>query len=151
MLQHKIIAPLVVGGALLVGVASAGAAGASTPANRPAATATVAPAASGAHTLRAWAKAHRREIRRLGVAVSAKAIGVTPKALVAELRTGTSIAAVAAQHGVSAQTVEGDLVTAADTAINRAVADHQLSAARATKLEAAVPGYVTKAVNHTFH
>jgi len=147
VLKNKVIAPIVIGGALLIGVASAGTAAAGTPTSTPAATAT---AKAGTHTVRTWVRAHRREIRRFGVVTSAKAIGVTPKALVAELRTGTSIAAVAAAHGVGAQTVVNDLVTAADARIDQAVTGHKLSAATAKAIEAALPGYVTKAVNHTF-
>ncbi len=141
----KFIAPIAIGGALLVGgIASTGTAFASTPA---AATAT---ASTAKHPARAWLRAHKREIRRDGVAISAKTIGVTPKALVTELRTGKSIADVATEHGVSPQTVVNALVTAADAKVTTAVNDHKLTAAQGTKIDAALPTYVAKAVNHTF-
>jgi len=143
----KIIAPLVIGGALLGGVASAGTAYASTPA--PAATAS-ATAHSGKQQLRSWLRAHRHEIRKDAAAVSAKTIGITPTQLVTELRSGKSVAGVAAEHNVSAQSVVNALVSAADAKINQAVTDHKLGSAAAAKIEAALPAYVTKAVNHTF-
>jgi transposase-like protein len=143
----KLIAPLVIGGVLLGGVASAGVAAAATPA---ATASAAAPTHAGKHALRAWLRAHRRELRRDGIAISAKTIGVTPKALVAELRSGQSIAAVAGAHGVSAQTVVNALSSAADTKIGQAVTDHKLTSAQAATIEAALPGYLTKAVNHTF-
>ena len=143
----KIIAPLVVAGVLAGGVATAGAAYASTPA------ATATAGATGhakGHGAQAWLRSHRRQIRRSGVAISAKTIGVTPKTLVSELRTGKSIADVAGEHGVSAQTVTNALVGAADTKISQAVTNHKLTSAQASKLEARVPGLVAKAVAHTF-
>ena len=143
----KIIAPLVVAGVLAGGVATAGAAYASTPATT--ATAGATGHAKG-HGAQAWLRSHRRQIRRAGVAISAKTIGVTPKALVAELRTGKSIADVAGEHSVSTQTVTTALVNAADAKINQAVTNHKLNSAQASKLEARVPGLVAKAVAHTF-
>ena len=140
----KTITYLAIGGALLGGVAVAGTAYAGTPA---APTPAVAPATASGHPLHTWLETHRKEIRREGLTISAKTIGVTPKALVAELRSGKSVADVAAQHGVSAQTVVNALVGAADTAVNRAEADHKLTAAQADKIEAALPGRVTKAVD----
>ncbi len=142
----KVIAPLVIGGALLGGIASTGTAYASTPA--PAVSTTAAN--HGKHALKAWLKAHRRQIRRDAAVLSAKTIGITPKALVTELRTGKSVATVAGEHGVSAQTVESALVTAADAKIAAAVTAKKLTSAEASKIVAALPAYVTKAVNHTF-
>lgn len=142
----KTLASLAVGGILVggaVGAVGAGTASAATPA--PAATST----ASG-HPFKTWLKAHRKEIRQAFIATSAKAIGITPQALVAELHSGKSVAQVAGEHNVSAQTVITDLVQGADAKINQAVADHKLTTAQGSKLESLVPGWVTKAVNHTF-
>jgi lambda repressor-like predicted transcriptional regulator len=142
----KIIAPVVIGGVLLGGgIATTGAAYASTPA-----AATSSTAATGTNSVKAWVKAHRREIRKAGIALSAKTIGVTPADLVSELRSGKSIAQVAAEHNVSSQTVVSALVDGADAKINKAVAANKLSSTLANKIEAALPGYVTKAVNHVF-
>jgi hypothetical protein len=143
-MMKRIVAPLVIGGALLTGATTvAGTAYAATP---------VATATSSGHTqtLKTWVKAHRRALRREGIAISAKTIGVTSKDLVAELRSGKSIADVAGEHNVSAQTVVNALVGAADTAINKAVAGHELSSAEAMKIEAALPGRIGKLVNRTF-
>ena len=111
----KIVIPVLVAGALFGGALSAGTASATTPTTTattatPATSATAAPAADGHLAARAWLRAHRRRLRREGAAISAKAIGVTTKALVTELRTGKSVAEVAAEHGVSAQTVVNALV-----------------------------------------
>jgi hypothetical protein len=140
----KTIATLVVGGALLGGVASAGTAYAAAPT----ATATASSSTAG-HPLRTWLKAHRKEIRKAGIDLSAKTIGVTPKALVTELRSGKSVAQVAGEHGVSAQTVVNALVGAADGKVDQAVTSGKLTSAEAAKIKAALPGYITKAVNRT--
>jgi hypothetical protein len=148
MLLRKIIAPVVVGGALLGGVASTATAYAAAPT-----TAVTTPATtthSGNHPLRSWLKAHRHAMRKAGLAVSAKAIGVTPTDLRTELKSGKSIAQVAGEHNVTAQTVVNDLVSAADAKIAQAVTDNKITSARATKIEAALPAYLTKVVNHVF-
>ncbi len=144
----KTLASIVIGGVLLGGAASGATAYAGTPASAPA-TATV-PASTGNQQLRTWIRDHRRQIRKAVVAISAKAIGVTPAALVTELRSGKSIATVAGEHNVSAQTVVNDLTSAADAKITQAVADHKLTSAQASKIEAALPARLAKLVNHTF-
>ena len=156
MLLRKIIAPVVVGGALLGGLASTGTAFAAASTTAPT-TAASAPASAPATTtphsgspLRSWLKAHRHAIRKAGLAVSAKAIGVTPTDLRTELKSGKSIAQVAAEHNVTAQTVVNDLVTAADAKIAQAVTNKKITSDRATKIEAALPAYLTKVVNHVF-
>jgi hypothetical protein len=141
----KLMVPILAGGVLLGGVAATGTAYASTP------TASVAaPAHIGKSAIRAWLRAHRREIRRAGVAISAKTIGVTPKALVTELRSGKSVADVAGEHGVSAVSVVNALASAADAQIAKAVTANKLTSAEAAKIEVALPGFLTKAVDHTF-
>jgi hypothetical protein len=142
----KTLASIVIGGVMLGGAASGATAYAGTPAP---ATAT-ATASTGNQQLRTWIRAHRREIRKAVVATSAKAIGVTPAALVTELRSGKSIATVAGEHNVSAQTVVNDLTSAADAKITQAVANHKLTPAQASKIEAALPARLAKLVNHTF-
>lgn len=144
------LAPLVAGGVLAggltAGIASAGTAGAATTtASTPSAT---AQATKG--QLKAWLKAHRTEIRRAGAEVSAKTIGITPQALVADLKAGNSVAGVATQHGVSPQTVVNALVGAADSRINQAVTAGKLTSTQASAIEAKLPSRVTKAVDHTF-
>lgn len=140
----KIAVPIVAGGMLLGGIAATGTAYAGTPAT-PVATADVTKGA-----LRSWVRAHRRELAKAGVAISAKTIGVTPQDLVTELKSGKSIADVAGEHTVSVQSVVTALDSAADARINQAVTAHTLSSAEANRIEAALPGYVTKVVNHIF-
>lgn len=142
----KTLASLAVGGVLVggaVGLVGVGAASAAAPA--PAAT---APATG--HPFRTWLKAHRKEIRQAFIAVSAKTINITPQQLVSELRSGKSVATVAGEHNVSAQTVVNALTQGADAKITQAVADHTLTQDQANKLEALVPNWATKAVNRTF-
>ncbi len=140
---RKIIAPVVVGGVLLGGVAASGTAYAATPA-----TPTTAQAHAG--KAKAWVRSHRKELRKAGLDVSAKTIGISPQALRADLKAGNSVAGVATQHNVSPQTVINAIVSAADGQINQAVTDQKLTSTQANKIEALIPGRVTKAVNHTF-
>ncbi len=142
----KTLASLAVGGILVggaVGAVGAGTASAATPA--PAATSN-----TSSHPFKAWLKAHRKEIRQAFIATSAKAINITPQTLVAELHSGKSVAQVAGEHSVSAQTVINALVQAADGKISQAVSAHELTTAQGNKLESLVPGWAAKAVNHTF-
>ena len=142
----KFVASLVVGGALLGGIATVGSAYAST-SSPAAATATAAVAPTGKQQLHAWFRDHRREIRRDGVALSATTIGVSTPALVAELRTGTSIADVAAQHNVSAQSVISAGTAAIDAQVQRAVKAGTLTSTQGNRIAAHVQAYVTKAVD----
>jgi hypothetical protein len=145
----KTIASVAVGGILLGGAAGAIGAGTANAAT-PAASSTATASGKAAHPFRAWLKAHRKQIRRAFIAGSAKAIGITPQQLVTELKSGKSVATVAGEHNISAQTVITDLVNGADARINQAVTDHKLTVDQAQKLESLVPAWVTKAVNHTF-
>jgi hypothetical protein len=148
MLKTRLI-PLVVGGALLVGGVSAGTAYASSPPSTPKASASVPAGATPTHKvhLRAWLRAHRDQLRRQAVVVSAKSMGVTPQALGAELRSGKSIAEVAAEHNVSIGTVTGALASAATAKINAAVSNGKLTASQAQKIESRLPDYLARVVN----
>jgi urease alpha subunit len=148
----KIVIPVLVAGALFGGALSAGTASAATPTTTaaPAASAAAVPAIKGHQSARAWLRAHRRRLRREGAAITAKAIGVTTKALVTELRTGKSVAEVATEHGVSVPTVVSALVSAADARVDQAVAKHTLTLTQATAVKAKLPALATKAVDHVF-
>jgi hypothetical protein len=151
----KIVAPIAIAGVLLGGALSAGTASASTPTTAAAATpttaaASVVPSTTGRQLARAWLRAHRRRLRREGAAVSAKAIGVTTKDLVTELRTGKSVADVAGEHGVSVQTVVNALVAAGDARVDKAVANHKLTSVQASTIKAKLPALATQAVDHVF-
>ncbi len=141
----KIIVPVVIGGALLGGVATTSAAYAGTPA---ASTATPSHASRG--QIKAWLIAHRKELRKAGLDISAKTIGITAPALRTDLKAGNSISGVAAQHNVNPQAVVNALVSAADGQINQAVGAGKLTSTQAQTIETKLPARVTKIVNHTF-
>jgi len=138
----KIIAATTTAAVLSVGaVAVAGAeTGGSSTTDKPAATAT-----AKHHLNRA---ALRRLIRRRGAVIAAKTIGIKPKELVSEVKSGKTIAQVATDHGSSAQAVITALVNAGDKAIDNQVAKHHLSTERAAKIKAALPGKVANFVNN---
>ncbi len=102
------------------------------------------------HPVRAWLRSHRRAVARHVVEISAKTIGITPQALASDLRSGQSIAEVAQAHNVAPQGVVNALVQAGDARVGRAVNDHKLTQAQGSKIEAALPGAVTKVVNHVY-
>jgi uncharacterized protein (DUF433 family) len=120
------------------GVAVAGAAGSDSSTSAPAAT---------------EARQHPRPYRRLhvvhGLATSAKAIGISPRDLVAELRKGKTIADVAQSHNVDAKTVENAIVTAASARIDQAVDNGKLDASRAATLKDKVAARAEQFVEQT--
>jgi hypothetical protein len=64
-------------------------------------------------------RCHRRPGARATIRVAAEAIGVTPEALVQELRDGKSITEVAEANGVDPATVEDALLEAAQARIDK--------------------------------
>jgi hypothetical protein len=143
--MKKVIAPLVVCAVLLGGVGT-GVASAAVP---PSPTVT-AKAHNARHRLDKWVTAHRRQVRRAVVAISAKTIGVSHQDLLTALRSGKSIADVAAEHSVSAQKVIDALTSAVDAKVGKAVANHKFTSTEAARIEAVLHGYVVKLVNHVF-
>ncbi len=145
--MRKTIASVLLAGTLAAGgavaIGSTVSAGASTP----------APTTQSSNAAKPAAVKHpalRRALRRAVVRISAQTIGVTPQDLIQELKAGKSIADVANEHSVAPQTVVTALVTAGDNAVERAVANHRITAQRANRIEARLPGLVTKIVNHHF-
>jgi hypothetical protein len=132
--------------AAAAGLLAGGVAGAATTTSTPAA-ATTRPHHAG---LRHWFGAHRAGVRKAVVDTSAQAIGIQPQALVAELRTGKSIAAVAAEHNVSTAKVTSALVALGTARINSALAAHKIDATQAAKFTAHLPALALKIVNHQF-
>ncbi len=142
--MKKYLTPLVIAGVVTGGLVAGGTAYAAAPT-------AAAPSTAGHHAPSGTAKAdrdhRRRALRRAAVVLSARTIGITPRQLVTELRSGKSIAQVATEHNVSAQTVVTALTDAADARIAKAVSAGRLTQARATKLEAALPARITAAVD----
>ena len=64
-------------------------------------------------------RCHRRPGARPAIRVAAEAIGISPEALVHELRDGRSITEVAEAEGVDPATVEEALLQAAQTRIDK--------------------------------
>ena len=130
-MKKRLVAPVIPSGALLAGAASIGVvstAYASTP--------TVSIPVKGLNpVVGKFVRAHRRKIEKAVVTISSNAIGDTPAQLVSELRSGKSIAQVAGEHSVTAQTVETDLGNAADAQINQAVTAKKLSSTTASTIE----------------
>jgi transposase-like protein len=92
---------------------------------------------------------HRRHARRAAFKIAAETIGVSAKDLVAAVKGGSSIAAVAQQHGVAPQAVVDAVVSAAGTKLDAAVANGKLDADRAATIRDRLTERVTNAVNRT--
>ena len=145
--MKKLLAPFAVGLALS-GIAGAGLATPANAATPPAASSTTTP---GHHPVRAWLRSHRRAVMRHVAQISAQTIGITPEALSTALHSGQSIAQVAQAHNVDPQTVVNAIVQAGDARVGQAVDRHKLTPVQGAKIEAALPGAVTKLVGHVFY
>ena len=140
----KCIAPVVLSGALFACLAIGGTAYAGTPT---ATTAVSAPARTHQHALRTWLKVNGKGLRKAAVTVSATTIGITPQALVAELKTGMSIAQVAVEHHSTAQAVIDALTVAADARVAQAVTAGTLTQPQGAKIDAVLSTRLVKMVN----
>jgi transposase-like protein len=116
-------AVLATGGVAIAGAAGSDGSGSST---------STAPAAeAGGHP-----RQHRRlHVVKVGLATSAKAIGISTKELAAEIRDGKTIAEVAQAHDVDPKAVEDAIVAAAGARIDKAVDNGKLDASRAATLK----------------
>lgn len=83
------------------------------------------------------------------LATAASTIGIDTKDLVKELRSGKSIADVAAEHGVAEQTVIDAVVSSLSSQLDRAVTDGTISAERAAEVKAKLPARVLHFVEAT--
>ena len=140
----KFIAPVVLSGALFSSLAIGGAAYAGTPT---ATTAVSAPARTHQHALHSWLKVNRKGLRKAAITISATTIGITPQALVAELKTGMSIAQVAVEHHSTAQAVIDALTAAADARVAQAVMAGTLTQPQGAKIDAVLSTRLVKMVN----
>ncbi len=136
--MKRFIVTAITVGLLTVGTAGVAAAqatgsGSSSPTSQPAGT---------------QAKAHGPNRRGAGVlAVTAKTLGVKPRALVTGLCDGQTVAQIASQHGTSTQDVIAALVKAADARIDQAVKAGRLDAAHVAQRKSKVEARVTALVN----
>jgi uncharacterized protein (DUF433 family) len=157
----KTLASATVAGVLgLAGVSVAGATsgnGSAQP-SPTAATASTASGTSGATGAKAGATARpgarkaaravrRKRLRRAG-ALAAKTIGISPADLVQQLRAGKTIAEIATDHGVTAQTVISALQDAATAKIEAAKTANKITAERAARLETRAAKVIPKLVNN---
>ncbi len=78
---------------------------------------------------------------------AAEAIGIERDALAEALRSGETIADVAAANGVEVQTVIDAMVTAANERLDEAVADEKLTEEEAAEKRAELEQRITDAVN----
>jgi uncharacterized protein (DUF433 family) len=135
-----------------VSVAGAVASGPSTPAPAPV-TSTTATNGLGATKTpgaqpggRAERASRRRHRRHRAAVITAQIIGITPRALVQELRSGKTIAEVATEHGVQPQAVIDALERAATTRIEAAQAAGKITAERAERLKQRVTTVIPRIV-----
>ncbi|MGI8663047.1 MAG: hypothetical protein ACR2LQ_07525 [Acidimicrobiales bacterium] len=97
------------------------------------------------------AEGRRHEILAKAVETSAQALGMSTDDLKTELMGGKSVADVATEKGVPLDTVTQALTSAANTAIDKAVADGKLTQERADAMRAKLPDAITKFENATRH
>ena len=134
-----------VGGLAVAAVNPFASAGAATPTTSTATSTPATPARHGRHNrVRVYLRNHRGAI----VTISAKSIGIPKAELVTDLRSGESIAQVAAAHHVPTSTVTSALDKAAATAaVAKAEAAGKLTSAQAAKIDARLPKAIDRLVD----
>jgi hypothetical protein len=83
--------------------------------------------------------------------VVAQLIGIAPAELRKEVKAGKTIAQVAEAHHVDPKTLESELVSKIDSAIDAAASNGKITSDRAGELKGKVPDRVTKLVENTPH
>lgn len=78
---------------------------------------------------------------------AATTIGIEPKALATELKSGKTIAEVATEHNVSVQTVIDNAVAQANAAVDKALASGTITTEQAAKIKSQLVERITKLVN----
>lgn len=94
-------------------------------------------------------RAKRAHVRGGMLKVAGDYLGLSPKELVYELRSGTSLAGVANARGKSVDSLEGALFAAFKAKVDAAVAAGRLDAARAQRLLERAPAHIEQLVNRT--
>jgi lambda repressor-like predicted transcriptional regulator len=95
------------------------------------------------------ARGDRVRLRGGMLKVAANYVGFTPKQLVYELRSGTSLAQVATARGKSVAGLEAALFSAFKAKVDAAVVAGRLDRARAQKLLESAPAHIARIVNRT--
>ena len=95
-----------------------------------------------------WAK--RPHLGKKLVEGIANDLNMAPKDLMAELRSGKSIAGVAGEKGVDPQKIVNDVVGAIDAKIDQRVANHKMDQAKADTMKQNLPQRVTDFVNRVW-
>jgi lambda repressor-like predicted transcriptional regulator len=95
------------------------------------------------------APAKRAHVRGGMLKVAGDYLGLSPKELVYELRSGTSLADVANARGKSVDGLERALFAAFKAKVDAAVAAGRLDAARAQRLLERAPAHIEKLVNRS--
>src|SRR5262245_37634664 len=139
MKMQKLVATVALAGAL-----TAGTAGVAFAADDSGATSDKPAATSVRHPRLRYVVRHR------AVGIVADTLGVSRTDLRAALRDGKSVNDYAAELGKDPATVRDALVSAADTALDKAVANGRIDQARADEIKAKVPDRVDKAMSHVF-
>jgi hypothetical protein len=93
------------------------------------------------------AKAHSRRPGVAVLAVAAKALGVTPRALASDLCGGQTVAQIASAHGKSTKDIVAALVKAADARLDRLVKAGRLDASQAAQRKSTVEARVSARVS----
>jgi len=145
--KNKIIVSAVAGLAVLSGTFAVVAGGSQVA--QAATTATSSVTQSSSHPVRAWLKAHRKEIRAEGAKTVASTVGISTDELKQDLKNGQSISEIATAHSVDPQTVATALVNQIDARIDQAVTAGKLTQDKADALKGKVPTVVNKVIN--FH
>ncbi|HET8741208.1 MAG TPA: hypothetical protein VFM41_01175 [Gaiella sp.] len=91
----------------------------------------------------------RLHVRAHAQGFIAKYIGITPKELRTELRSGKSLAQIATAHGKTEDGLVNAIVAPAKTRLDKAVQDKRLTQQQADDILARVTGAVKKAVERT--
>src|SRR5262245_21952105 len=91
--------------------------------------------------------ARRRHRRHRAAVIAARTIGITPRALVQEVRGGRTIAQVATEHGVQPQAVIDALEAAATKRLDAARAANRITAERAARLKQRLAAAIPRIVN----
>jgi hypothetical protein len=144
ILAIGILSVAILGGALAVAATGlVGTAGAQTPTTAEA----MVTGNGGGGGLFARFRAHRAEVRKHVVQVTADTIGITPDQLKSELKSGKSIAEVA---GDKTPDVIKAITDDVDARVDKAVSNHKLTQEQGDKIKTKAPDVINKVVNHVF-